>query len=179
MKYILLSFLFIFNSCGLKITENVDDNVLLGTWSLNAISCYSSKESTIEIERYSIPNSLNITLTFSGNKATYAASGVCTTSSVGLYSTNFNGTSTGILDIIDVLTGGETCEEDLEDSGVSSVGTHSISTTLDGTYSTNLEWLVTNERDILELTYFTGFRGSANETACGATCYCKAQFRSN
>ena len=178
MKLILLLiFLFTNSACGLKITEEVDDNILLGTWNLTAISCLSSAESTIELERYVFPSTIQVKIIFSGSKITYSAVGTCSTSSVGLYSTNFNGTSTGMLDIINVITGGITCSETLTDSGLGTVGDQSITTTLDGNYSQGLNWLITNERDTLELSYYTGYNGSSTVTTCEGNCYCKAIFR--
>jgi hypothetical protein len=178
MKYILLIFIFTMSACGLKITEEVDENVLLGTWELATIICYESEENLLEMERYVIPSSLAIHIEFNGSKVRYSASGAsCATSSIGLYSTNFNGTSTGVLDITDVVTGGETCYETITDSGLGTVGDVNVTTNLDGHYSKNLNWLITNERDILDLTYYSNFRGSANSLTCEEECYCKSVFR--
>ncbi len=164
-------------SCGLKITEEVDENVLIGTWTLDSISCGSTFSTTTEKERFIVTGTSTVTLTIEGNKITYASSGACTTSSTALYSTNFNGSSTGVLDITDVLTGGTTCSESLTDTGQNSVGTLSVPTTMDGTFSKSLNWLVTNGRDIFELKYYANFNGSGVSVSCNDECICKGIFK--
>lgn len=173
--YLFVTF-FLIQSCGLKITEHIDENVLLGTWELQHISCGSSFSTTTEKERFRVDNVAEIILTFEGSKITYASSGTCTTSSTGMYSTDFNGTSTGVLDIISVITGGTTCSESFTDIGSSAVGTVTVTTTLDGIDSKSLDWLVTNDKDILELKYFQSFEGSATSETCNSECFCKGIF---
>ncbi len=171
--FVLLSLVFFTAGCGLKITEKVNENVLLGKWKMNRISCKADENSTTELELYEIDSIATIYLTLEDDRVNYTSTGACSTSSAGFYTTNFNGTSTGILDFIDILTGGVTCTETVIDSGNNSVGPTVIPTTLVDINGKNIAWLVTNAKDVMELDFFTDFKGSADGDACNATCVCK------
>lgn len=174
------TFLFLFilslTGCGLKIKSEVDDNILLGTWNLNRITCAKDEASEAELEKYIFDGAVAVTIVFSDSRVAYTAAGVCSTSTNGLYSTNFNGTSTGVLDITDVETAGVTCTESITDTGLSTVGNITITTSLIATYSKSLNWLITNERDILVLEYYGNFQGSTDARTCSGNCYCKGIF---
>lgn len=174
----LISFLIFLTltGCGLKIRSEVDDNILLGTWNLNRITCIENETSETELEKYVFEGVVGVTIVFSDSRVAYTAAGACSTSTNGLYSTNFNGTSTGVLDITDVETAGVTCAESITDTGLNTVGNITITTSLIATYSKNLNWLITNERDILVLEYYGDFQGSSDAETCSGNCYCKGIF---
>ncbi|MAX65614.1 MAG: hypothetical protein QF441_13945 [Bacteriovoracaceae bacterium] len=171
-----LIFLFFMTSCGLKVTEEVHENVLQGEWTLDKIVCSSSFNSDDVIENYEFDNSTQVKLTIKGLNISYSASGVCSTSSTGILVTNFNGSSTGVLDLVNIITGGVTCSESLLDNSDDSVGSVSIPTTLDGSQSKDLNWLVTNAEDVMELSHFSGFKGSSEATSCNSNCHCRGIF---
>lgn len=180
MTLSLIIIFFLSSACGLKVREDLSENVLLGSWKLTKLSCLSSTDSSVEKEKYEFDSKATIVISFIENKINYSSSeGACSTSSTGNYITNFNGTSTGVLDIVDVITGGTSCEESISDSSSNSVGTTVIPTTLTGAFSTNLSWVVSTERDFLELDYFTNFKGSISDSGCAEACVCKAYFSKN
>ncbi len=164
----------ILTACGLKVTSKINDNVLLGKWSLYRISCFLDSAEQTVIENYEIDTVANIVLTFENSSFNYTAAGACSTSSNGYYITDFNGTSTGVLDFSDILTGGTSCTEDVVDSGSNLVGTTTIPTTLIDLYGTDIAWLVTNDRVTMQLDYFTDFKGSNHTSGCASICHCKA-----
>ena len=177
MKYnFLLTFTFalFFSSCGLRISQEVDDNVLLGAWELIEIRCAETYDSTTNIEIYNSVADLRHILTFStGSKITYSSTGDnCSTSATGTYLTDFNGSRKGSVDLIDIITGSDTCFEDFVDSGTADVGTQSILMSLDGSFSTGLEWTVTNDESTLKIQLFNGYVGSNSVIGCGETCVC-------
>jgi hypothetical protein len=175
-KSIILVSLFTVMSCGLKITETVNDNVLLGKWVLEKIYCLSSLDAVDYTELYLADGVVTTALTIEGSRFEYTAIGVCTTSSSGLYSTSFNGTSTGVLDFVEVTTGGLTCVEEFTDSGLNNVGLTNITTNLSGLYSSDLSWLVSADKKSLELGYYSDFKGSAHVDGCEGACSCFAVF---
>jgi hypothetical protein len=175
-KGIILVSLLTVMSCGLKITETVNDNVLLGKWTLEKIYCLNSLDAVDHTELFLADDVVTTELTIEGSRFEYTAIGACTTSSSGLYSTDFNGTSTGVLDFVEVATGGLTCVEVFTDSGINNVGTASITTTLSGLNSSDLTWLVSADRKGLELSYYSEFKGSAHVDGCEGACSCYAVF---
>lgn len=168
-----------FTSCGLRESQTVHENVLIGEWRLQRISCALSETSGLEIERYDMETSVDTSLTFKGQFIDYSSVGTCTTTSIGKYSTEFNGTSTGILKFYDVLTGSETCVEDIVDGGTSAVGSQSIPTTLISKNAESLKWIYSKDSESLELEYFNEFKGSSEQFTCSGSCFCTAIFIKN
>lgn len=157
-------------ACGLKITNEIDDNVLIGSWELSNISCYNNQNESTIFEDYDM-TSHNIKFIFDGTSFSYEVnSALCTSTSYGRYSTNFNGTSTGELDLINIISSG-TCDVTQSDDGPNSVGVTTITTEVLPSTSDDLFWLVNG--DSLEFEFGTGFRGSSNNPGCQGLCFCK------
>ena len=176
-KYWPVFIIFFQLSCGLKITEEVNDNVLLGTWEAYRISCISGTDGVTELERYEISSiTLAINLVLDGSNMNYSASGVCSTSSYGNYVTSFNGTGTGIVDFNDVVSGGLTCTEILSDSSANNVGAINIPTTFLDINGKNISWEVTENDSVLILSHYANFKGSSTPSVCNNSCLCNVYF---
>lgn len=168
-------FLFFLSSCGLKVSQEVSDNVLLGEWSLDKVQCGDEFDLTVETELYYFEsNSIDVGLTFDGSRLSYKSIGDCTTTSTGIYKTDFNGTSKGVVDFYDIITGGTTCFETINE--IKTGTDQSVRTTLDGTFSEDMDWKVSEDRSTLYLTYPNGLEGSSETTGCALSCYCRAKF---
>ena len=167
-------------SCGLRESENLNDNVLQGSWTLQRISCALTETSGTEVERYdvteAIGGTLDVTMLINSNQVEYVASGTCTTSSYANYTTRFDGTSQGEVEFYNVLTGGETCTQDINDSGASTIGTQTIPTTMISSNTKDLNWIYDDSSSSLELEYYAVYNGSAESVTCSSDCYCTALF---
>ena len=91
-----------------------------------------------------------------------------------IYKTDFNGTSKGVVDFYDIITGGTTCFETINE--IKTGTDQSVRTTLDGTFSEDMDWKVSEDRSTLYLTYPNGLEGSSETTGCALSCYCRAKF---
>ena len=171
--------LILLSSCGLRQSQTVHENVLTGEWTLERVSCALTESSGLEIERYDMNNSVEMTLRFDGQFIDYSSVGRCTTTSIGKYKTEFDGTSKGVLDFYDVLTGSDTCTEPIFDSGTSLVGEQEIPTTMINKNTQSLSWIYSKDSKSLEMEYFSDFKGSEEQIACSANCYCSAIFYLN
>lgn len=169
--------LFLFSACGLRESRNLSVNVFLGSWELDYISCFASKDSVTELERYEFTTSAEVTMTFSGINFQYTSKGsTCTTSAAGSYSTDFNGTNVGVVDLYNVLNGDATCSESIVDSGTSTVGAQTIPMTLTAPYSSDLYWSYSSASETLSIEYFAKFGGSIESVTCSSNCFCSAVF---
>lgn len=163
-------------SCGLKITTEIDDNVLLGTWKLTRLRCFRPVISTSFLEDYiisSYPTQVQATLVFEGGDIQYTVAGDCTTSATGTYTADFNGTGKGKVDIIKVLSA-TACSLNLPFSGNGGTGGNGdVKFSLLSTYSSDLDWSISEDRNTLELDFFTDFKGSTGVVNfCEGDCNC-------
>ena len=168
-----LLLLFLLSSCGLKVTNEIDENVLIGTWELEGLTCFDSEDKNVELESYDVDAVADVSIIFAGNKITYEVVSTCTTSAVGQYRTDFNGDSLGEVDFFDLITG-STCDVDIADIGPNTVGTISVNLALLQSRSNALDWIV--DGDSLELELGTLFVGSTAVTGCLSNCYCVGSY---
>ena len=107
MRYITSVFIFLLiNSCGLKVTNEINENVLLGSWSLDKIYCYPTVVSNSYLEDYDISGNtdLSISIDFVSPDIQYMVSTTgCSTSATGKYNADFKGTGTGLVDIFQIV----------------------------------------------------------------------------
>lgn len=161
----------------MKITTEIDDNVLLGTWKLTRLRCYLPVTSNSFTEDYiisSYPTKVTATLSFDAGDIQYTVSGDCTTSATGTYAADFNGTGKGKVDIVQVLSA-TTCNVTLPFAGNGGDGANGdVKMALLSTYSSDLEWSISEDRQTLELDFFTDFKGSSEVSFCQENCTCKA-----
>lgn len=162
--------------CGLRESRTTNENVFVGTWKMDRISCGLSSTNRTEIERYETNTVFTVTMKFAGSTFEYTSSGTCTTSSTGRYNTSFDGTSEGKVDFYDVLTGGTTCSESVSDSGTNTVGPQTISTTFTAPNTSGLIWIYDGTSGTLEIEYFAAFNGSSESVTCSGQCFCTAVF---
>lgn len=173
-KYILLLILTIFSSCGLKIQNEIGENVLIGSWRLDHISCFNAEDEDTVYEKYRFQaNNHDVLITFEGRQVYYEVDSSCTTSTYGSYVTDFDGDSKGYIDFKNVISG-SSCSISINDDGVNSVGTVSVNMTLIPSKAIDLFWLV--DEDSLELEVGTGFMGSPQNPGCQGLCFCKGYF---
>ena len=175
IKYSALLFLFI-TSCGLRETSEQYDNPLIGTWSLSYYYCSDNFLDTTSKEDYLMTDATDIQVIFNGNKISYSSVGVCTTSSQGIYSVSYDNTTSGTLDIGNVVTGGTTCSESIADRGDSGVGVVEVPTTMDGVNTNNRNWFIDKSNTTLYIENFTNFSGSSNILVCNGDCVCRGVF---
>ena len=90
--------------------------------------------------------------------------------------TDFDGTNLGVVSFYNVITGGETCSEDIIDNGPSTVGSVTIPTTFVSINASDLSWTYSEEQEILEIEYYADFNGSNESATCNGACYCSAIF---
>lgn len=181
MKHVLFITLFLFSqSCGLKITTEVDENLLLGTWELEEIKCYLPVTSNSYVERYEMDSvsDLKVTLQFEGQNVQYTvASDTCTTSATATYATDFNGTGNGKVDLVKVISG-STCDYTMNFTGNGGGGTTGvIKFALLSTYSSDLDWVVSTDKTLLYLDFFTDFKGSSEVNYCDEGCTCVGTYQ--
>ena len=168
------------NSCGLRITNYVDENVLIGSWSMQRIICYNNSLDEIIIEQYELTSDIDAQLNFDGSDFSYSMrrSGDCSTSAIATYVTNFEGDSRDVLDLKDVISG-EVCDQSLNDSGPNSVGSVSVAFDLFAPEARDLYWEIEGSGDdsVLKLEMFTTFAGSSESSGCGGQlCRCVASY---
>lgn len=176
MKYILYTFsLFFCFSCGLKITTEVEENLLIGSWELEEIKCYKGIVSNSYVERYEMDSvsDLEVTLKIEGQDVQYTVtSDTCTTSATALYSTKFDGTKSGKVDFVKVISG-STCNYTMAFTGSLGNGTDgTIRFAMLSNYSEDLDWEISEDRQTLTLDFFTDFKGSDSTSFCSEVCYC-------
>lgn len=173
--------LFLFTSCGLRVTNYVDDNILVGSWQMNEVICYDINRE-FEIEIYALDSSTTTAqLDFGASDFSYSlSSSGCNTSAVGRYSTEFEGDSEDVMDMGSVTVSGESCEVDITDSGTNTVGTVSIDFDLFAPSALGLSWFIeelASGSTNLTLDLFTLFEGSSDGDGCGGqTCICTAVY---
>lgn len=162
------------SACGLKVTEVRTDNVLDGSWKLSQIICVSRSNSNLEVEKYSVPSADNVVLTFSGQRVNYSVGETsCITSATGEYATDFDGSSTGIVEFVNVVTA-TACNISIIDTGSNSVGSVDIPMGLLAHETTSLNWVVNS--DNLKIDNFTGFAGSLDNSGCQGICNCYGNY---
>jgi hypothetical protein len=118
----------------------------------------------------------NIQVVFNGSQISYSSVGVCTTSSQGIYTVNYENTTSGLINITNVVTGGTSCTEDITDRGDSNVGTVTIPTTMDGVDTQDRSWFMDESSNTLYIENFTNFTGSSDILACNGDCICRGVF---
>lgn len=172
IRYLYL--LIFLTSCGLRDSQTLSDNVFQGEWTLTRIGCYVSSSTDSEIETYEISNVSDISFSVVGSQFEYTSKGTCTTSSFGRYNTDFDGTGIGSVSFYNVVTGGTTCTETVQDSGTSGVPDQTITTTF--TNANNLRWVYSELNSTLEIEFFANFKGSGEQSTCNSNCFCTALF---
>lgn len=164
----------------MKVTNEIDDNILLGKWELDILTCYKTNNPNVFIERYQIkdePN-LDVVIEFIGSEISYTVEDTgCTTSATGFYATEFDGSASGVLDFRRVLSAG-TCNVTVPFVGNGAPGANgSIKFALLGTTSTNLDWEMNdNTFTRMKLDFFTSFLGSNDGGYCAEECFCIGTF---
>jgi len=186
MKYFVsFSVFLLLSSCGLKVTNEIDDNVLLGSWKLDSIQCFQPNDNQNFVESYdiSVDESLDITIDFISSSIQYMVSSDrnmsddCSTSSTAMYKADFNGTGAGLVDIYQVVLGSiEKCKIEVPFTGNGGGGgTGSINLTMNSNYSRDLNWSISDDRETLILDFFTDFKGS-DSSYCNGLCNCKGTY---
>lgn len=167
-----LLLLFILTSCGLKITKEVNENVLIGSWELEEMKCYKVSE-TVPVEEYIFINQGDFVIKFDSASYNYNVStGSCVTSSIGQYGSSSNGVAIGKLDLVNVLNSDQ-CSIDLLE--INGAGTVTISLVVDQQNSKSREWQRIN--DDLRLQFFSSFNGSPIGSKCNTECKCFGLFK--
>jgi hypothetical protein len=172
---------FISSSCGLKITNEISENVFVGSWTLDYVACYNSESESTIFEQYDFKsNNHDVVFQFEGRSFTYevaTASTPCTTTAYGVYNTDFNGDSKGNVDLSSI-TSGSSCDISIVDSGPNSVaGPTTVNMALLPSKSLDLYWLV--DGSTMELELVSGFLGSVQNPGCQGLCFCKGFFLKN
>jgi hypothetical protein len=166
------------SSCGLKITNEISENVFMGSWTLDYVACYNSEEENTVIEKYEFENlNHDVIFDFEGRDFSYEVASNCTTTAHGVYSTEFDGDSKGYVEF-SKIDSGSTCDLSIPDSGPNSVsGPTSVDMAILPSKSSDLFWLV--DGTTMELELGTGFRGSSENPGCQGLCFCKGYFLKN
>lgn len=177
-----LAFLFL-SSCGLRVTNFVDDNVLVGNWTMTQIVCLDANREN-ELEVYALDSSTSSQIEFGASNFSYSVSASsCNSSAVGRYSTEFEGDNTDILDMGSITVSTDSCDVSITDSGVNTVGTVSVDFDLSVPSAIGLTWdieTLASGTTTLTLDLFTLFEGSTDGDGCGGqTCICVAEFNKN
>lgn len=174
MNYRVLSFIFLFFSCGLKVTNEINENVLLGTWQLERIKCYGPTSSVIALEDYIITGEADVVIEFFSNRFEYNASSEvgagCSTSGIANYKTSFDGDGDDDLSF-SKLTNSGNCSVDIVD--VESGLTVNIPLLVDSEVNEDLSWR--RQKQILDFQLMTSFVGS-NEGECKQQCTCIGKY---
>lgn len=178
-KYLRIVVFILFSSCGLRITNYVDDNVLIGSWKMDKIVCYSSGLTTI-IEQYELTSDMSAQVDFQRADFSYSlSSNTCSTSATALYVTEFEGDRRDTLLLKDVISG-QACSINLNDSGPNATGTVDVVFDLYAPNAKDLYWNIDtiNEVDVLSLQMFTTFQGSSSAGGCGSKpCTCLIDYK--
>ena len=179
-NYLIFLLMFLY-SCGLKITTEVDDNVLLGSWELSRVKCYLPTTATSYVEDYDFDsdNTLTVTIDFVNSNIQYMVStNSCSTSATGVYSADFNGTGKGLVTLSKIVLGATTtCDVDVPFVGNGAGnGTGSVKLTMNSNFSSDLNWQISDDRKTLTLDMYTGFNGSAESLFCATGCNCQGTY---
>lgn len=172
-----LFFTLFLSSCGLKITNFIEENVLAGSWEMKEINCYNSSRTDI-LEKYVLPSDVSSEMQFDANDFNYSlTSDTCSTSAVGDYETTFDGDLEDRMDFGSVLSG-ENCQIDITDTGPSTIGLTTIPFDLYAPAAKDLFWELddANDTEVLELEIFTNFNGSTNVNGCAGECICLIEY---
>lgn len=170
---LILPLLFLTSSCGLKVVNELNDNLLLGKWEVNKLVCYNKADFTVAKEEYLITSTDAPTLEFKSVDFSYSVSTSqpCISSAYGAYTTDFDGSGRGVVEFVNVNTS-VACNlllNDIRGSG----GTVSIPLSLVVLSAKNLNWV--RQEQTLELEAFTSFKGSST-SSCLSECECRFEY---
>lgn len=167
-------------SCGLKITSQVNENVLNGSWQMDSIECFTNLTTeALPREVYTLSGVVDIdaTLIIDASNVNYlVTTDNCTSSATASLKTVFDNDLQDTLDFKNILSAG-TCNESLSfgvPSGGFGMGT--VKFTMLSIDSKDLSWEVNSDKDELTLQLFTGFTGSNTAGFCDENCTCYANF---
>ncbi|MBD66742.1 MAG: hypothetical protein CME62_16160 [Halobacteriovoraceae bacterium] len=182
MKTIFLLLLIVSaTSCGLKITTEVNENLLNGQWQLENIFCFTPDNSTNFKERYDFSDSSDVQVVMdlgNGDMQYDMTSSDCTTTAHGNFVTDYEDDFSDELDFFNVVSG-STCDIDVNFVGDDGNGVGTVKFALLASESKQLTWEVNEDKDYLSLDFYTGFQGSNLGSYCGNACNCEARFSKN
>ncbi len=181
MKFLLSSLILITSlSCGLRKSGETYSNPLIKNWVHAGVECYYPDDrgdlkelylkGDFETGEFNVePGSFSYSLTKSNGTA-------CNTSASGSYAISFTTTTSGSIDISDLVTS-PTCEVVLEDSRGS--GNNAVTFGfLGNTNSLNdLEWRIVDKK--LRIRTSSEYKGSNIGSYCVSSCTCYNIFSSN
>ena len=151
-----------------------------GSWQLTEINCYLDlSNQVVATENYVITEASGVetSLIVNGSSINYSTTtDSCTTSATANLQTDFDGDLEDTLNFNEVLTSG-TCNEDLSFSGASGGGTGTVKFTMLPIESKGLYWLVSSDKNELNLEFFSGFRGSSSGAYCAGNCTCLGKYQ--
>lgn len=174
MNKSILILLFILSSCGLRLTKEVDKNLLLGKWEMEFIKCYKTKFEESELEKYRLTGEVSGEIEFTDGKINYSAKGdTCTTSSTGDYKVTYSAQNVGVVEIQNPVVGGK-CAESVVDSR--STQAHSIDFDMDTSIAKSLAWKIL-DTNYLVIDFFTKFKGSSLSNFCLNSCHCRLELK--
>ena len=166
-------------SCGLKVTSEISDNVLLGKWQLDYVDCFASVNDNTLVEQFQFKTSNHeLLVEFDGSDFIYEVSSTadptCSTTAYSKYSTEFDGDSVGYIDFSDITSSGS-CSLDLTDTGPDTLGNITVAMAMLPSNSENIYWLYDGTNLYMELP--VELVGTNEDfPGCDSNCFCRGFF---